>query len=309
MTEAAKPKVAKPEVAKLGVLVNPTSGRGKGQLAGRVVFEELAAAGIESIDLSGNTMDEARAKGHRAIAEGLVDGIVVVGGDGMAHLGVNLCAEKGIPLGIIGVGTGNDSARSLGLPIDDAEAATRFVAANLNKHKSVDAIKLHSSTGQHWVLGTASAGFDALVNQRANQLKWPKGQRRYEFAMLLELAKFEPLKYELEIDGVKRKVEAMLCAVANAPAFGGGMMIAPEAVMDDGLVDLFIVHKISRLELIKIFPSVYKGGHVNHPAVEFVRAKHVTINSGQMPAFADGESVGRGPLKTQLVAGALKVFG
>ena len=294
---------------KLGVLVNPTSGRGKGAIAGGVVFDTLAAAGVDFVDLSGNSMAEASANGHRAIADKEIGGVVVVGGDGMAHLGVNLCAEKGIPLGIIGVGTGNDSARSLGLPIDDAAAATTFVIANLNRTRAVDAIKLHSSTGQHWVLGTASAGFDALVNQRANQLKWPKGQRRYEVAMLLELAKFKPLKYELEIDGAKRKVEAMLCAVANAPAFGGGMLIAPEAVMDDGLVDLFIVHKISRLELIKIFPSVYKGGHVTHPAVEFVRAKHVTINSGQMPAFADGESVGRGPLKTQLVEGALRVFG
>lgn len=294
---------------KLGVLVNPTSGRGKGAIAGGVVFDTLAAAGVDFVDLSGNSMAEASANGQRAIADKEIGGVVVVGGDGMAHLGVNLCAEKGIPLGIIGVGTGNDSARSLGLPIDDAAAATTFVIANLNRTRAVDAIKLHSSTGQHWVLGTASAGFDALVNQRANQLKWPKGQRRYEVAMLLELAKFKPLKYELEIDGAKRKVEAMLCAVANAPAFGGGMLIAPEAVMDDGLVDLFIVHKISRLELIKIFPSVYKGGHVTHPAVEFVRAKHVTINSGQMPAFADGESVGRGPLKTQLVEGALRVFG
>ena len=295
-------------VSKLGVLVNPTSGRGKGALAGKVVFDTLAAAGIDFADLSGKSMAEALENGHRAIKAGSIDGIVVVGGDGMAHLGVNLCAESGIPLGIVGVGTGNDSARELGLPIDDAKAATEFIIANLGNRKPVDAIKLHSSTGQHWVLGTASAGFDALVNQRANEMKWPKGQRRYELAMLLELAKFKPLQYELEIDGVKRKVEAMLCAVANAPAFGGGMLIAPEAVMDDGLVDLFIVHKISRLELVKIFPSVYKGGHVNHPAVEFVRAKNVVINSGQMPAYADGESVGRGPLKTQLVHHALSVF-
>lgn len=293
---------------KLGVIVNPTSGRGKGAIAGKAVFQVLAGAGIAYLDLSGHSMAEALENGHRAISQGEVTGIIVVGGDGMAHLGVNLCAETSMPLGIVGVGTGNDSARSLGLPIDDARAATDFIIKNLHSHKSVDAIKLHSSTGQHWVLGTASAGFDALVNQRANQMKWPKGQRRYELAMLLELAKFEPLQYELEIDGEKRKIEAMLCAVANAPAFGGGMLIAPEAVMDDGLVDLFIVHKISRLELVKIFPSVYKGGHVTHPAVEFVRAKNVVINSGQMPAYADGESVGRGPLKTQLVPHALKVF-
>lgn len=295
--------------ARIGVIVNPTSGRGKGLVAGKVVFETLTAVGVEFVDLSAESMDAALAAGRHAIANKAVTAIVVVGGDGMAHLGVNLCALTGIPLGIVGVGTGNDSARSLGFPVDDAEVATRFIIERLNSTRPIDAIKMHTSSGQHWVLGTASAGFDALVNQRANQMSWPKGPRRYEIAMLLELAKFKPLQYELEIDGQKRKIEAMLCAVANAPAFGGGMLIAPDAKMDDGLLDLFIVHKISRMELVKIFPSVYKGGHVGHPAVEFVRAKHVKINSGQMPAYADGESVGRGPLQAELVAGALEVFG
>lgn len=294
---------------RIGVIINPTSGRGKGLAAGKVVLETLRSAGIEHVDLSAQTMDAALAAGRQAIADKSVTAIVVVGGDGMAHLGVNVCALSGIPLGIIGVGTGNDSARSLGFPVGDALAATNFIVERLSQTRPVDAIKLHTSTGEHWVLGTASAGFDALVNQRANLMSWPKGPRRYEIAMLLELAKFQPLQYELEIDGQKRKIEAMLCAVANAPAFGGGMLIAPEAKMDDGLLDVFIVHKISRLELVKIFPSVYKGGHVGHPAVEFVRAKHVKINSGQMPAYADGEAVGRGPLQAQLVAGALQVFG
>ena len=294
---------------RIGVIINPTSGRGKGLAAGKVVLETLRSVGIEHVDLSAQTMDAALAAGRQAIADKAVTAIVVVGGDGMAHLGVNVCALSGIPLGIVGVGTGNDSARSLGFPVGDALAATNFIVERLSQTRPVDAIKLHTSTGEHWVLGTASAGFDALVNQRANLMSWPKGPRRYEIAMLLELAKFQPLQYELEIDGQKRKIEAMLCAVANAPAFGGGMLIAPEAKMDDGLLDVFIVHKISRLELVKIFPSVYKGGHVGHPAVEFVRARHVKINSGQMPAYADGEAVGRGPLQAQLVAGALQVFG
>ena len=293
---------------RLGVIINPTSGRGKGAAAGRLALATLAEHGIDCVDLSGASMAEAHANGRRAIDELAVDGIVVVGGDGMSHLGVNLCATTTIPLGIVAVGTGNDSARSLGMPIDDAVAGATFIAKRLTATKSIDAIKMHTSTGQHWVLGTASAGFDALVNQRANRMSWPKGQRRYEIAMLLELAKFKPLQYRLEVDGQKRNIEAMLCAAANAPAFGGGMLIAPDAVMDDGLMDLFIVHKISRLELVKIFPSVYTGKHVSHPAVEIIRAKNVKIDSGQMPAYADGEAVGRGPLEVQLVAGALKVF-
>lgn len=293
---------------RLGVLVNPTSGKGKGAAAGVVVFDTLARLGIDAVDLSGRDMAEALANGRAALADGSVTGIVVVGGDGMAHLGVNLCAETTIPLGIVGVGTGNDSARSLGLPVGDAAAATEQIVRRIGAAKPIDAIRLNSSTGQHWVLGTASAGFDALVNQRANRMSWPKGQRRYELAMLLELVKFRPLQYALEVDGKARKIEAMLCAAANGPAFGGGMLIAPEANMEDGLLDLFIVHKISRLELIKIFPKVYTGGHVGHPAVEIVHAKHVKIDSGHMPAYADGESVGRGPLEAKLVPRALLAF-
>ena len=292
----------------LGVIVNPTAGKGKGAAAGRLVFETFARLGVAAVDLSGRDMDEALANGRHAIESAAVQGVVVVGGDGMAHLGVNLCAGTNVPLGIIGVGTGNDSARSLGMPVDDAVQAAEFIASRVAIPKRFDAIKLHSSTGQHWVMGTASAGFDALVNQRANQMSWPKGPRRYEVAMVLELMKFKPLQYTLEVDGKHRKIEAMLCAAANAPAFGGGMLIAPGAKMDDGLLDVFIVHKISRAELIKIFPSVYTGGHVSHPAVEIVRAKHVKIDSGQMPAYADGEAVGRGPLEAQLVAGAIWVF-
>ena len=297
-----------PRQHRLGVVINPTSGRGKGAHAGAEVLATLAAAGVDFVDLSGTTMADAKRRAQATIAAGAVDSIVVVGGDGMSHLGVNLCAGTTIPLGIVGVGTGNDSARSLGLAVDDAKAATRFIIEHLEQVRAIDAIKLHSSSGEHWVLGTASAGFDALVNRRANRMAWPKGPRRYELAMLLELVKFKPIKYQIEVDGQPRKIEAMLCAIANAPAFGGGMLIAPQARMDDALADLFVVHAISRLELIKIFPKVYTGGHVSHPAVEFIRGTNFKIDSGPLPAFADGESVGHGPLEAQLVPHTLRVF-
>jgi diacylglycerol kinase (ATP) len=293
---------------RIGLIVNPTSGRGKGAARGKLVLETLSERNQEYLNLSGNSMDEANANARHAINDGKIDGLIVVGGDGMAHLGVNIACDTGISLGIIAAGTGNDLARSLGMPEGDVVAGTHAVLDKLDSPRKVDAIKAHSSTGQFWFFGTASAGFDALCNQRANQMSWPKGQRRYDIAMVLELAKFKPIHYEATIDGEHRSFDAMLCAVANGPAFGGGMLIAPEANVEDGLLDLFIVHAMSRIELLKVFPKVYTGRHVTHPAVEFVRAKSVKLSSGNMPVYSDGEARGHSPLSATVVPGALSVF-
>lgn len=293
---------------RLGVIINPSSGRGKGEARGQIVLETLKARGQEFLNLSGKTMDEANANARHAINDGEIDGLIVVGGDGIAHLGVNVACDTGISLGIIAAGTGNDLARSIGMPEGDVVAGTHAVLDKLDSPRKVDAIKAQSSTDKFWFFGTASAGFDALCNQRANQMSWPKGQRRYDIAMVLELAKFKPIHYEATIDGEHRSFDAMLCAVANGPAFGGGMNIAPDAKVDDGYLDLFIVHAMSRLELLKVFPKVYTGGHVTHPAVEFVRAKSVKLSSGNMPVYSDGEARGHSPLTATVVPGALSVF-
>ncbi len=293
---------------RLGVIINPSSGRGKGEARGQIVLDTLKARGQEFLNLSGKTMDEANANARHAINDGEIDGLIVVGGDGIAHLGVNVACDTGISLGIIAAGTGNDLARSIGMPEGDVVAGTHAVLDKLDSPRKVDAIKAQSSTDNFWFFGTASAGFDALCNQRANQMSWPKGQRRYDIAMVLELAKFKPIHYEATIDGEHRSFDAMLCAVANGPAFGGGMNIAPDAKVDDGYLDLFIVHAMSRLELLKVFPKVYTGGHVTHPAVEFVRAKSVKLSSGNMPVYSDGEARGHSPLTATVVPGALSVF-
>lgn len=292
----------------IGIIINPSSGRGKGAARGEQVLRTLAARGQEFLNLSGASMDEANANARHAINDGKIDGLIVVGGDGIAHLGVNIACDTGITLGIIAAGTGNDLARSIGMPEGDVVAGTHAVLDKLDNPRRVDAIRATSSTGPFWFFGTASAGFDALCNQRANEMSWPKGQRRYDIAMVLELAKFKPIHYEATIDGEHRSFDAMLCAVANGPAFGGGMMIAPEANVEDGLLDLFIVHAMSRVELLKVFPKVYTGRHVTHPAVEFVRAKSLKLSSGNMPVYSDGEARGHSPLTATVVPGALSVF-
>lgn len=293
----------------VGLIVNPTAGRGKGRSYHRVILDEFAKLGVDVVDLTSRSVEEAKAKTQVAVANQQIDALVVAGGDGMVHLGVNLVVDAKLPLGIIACGTGNDSARALGLPINDVQWATQIVADHIALPRTVDVGAAESTAGKFYFFGSISAGFDALVNARANKWKFPKGPSRYRLAMFRELAAFKKLRYKLIVDGEYHEVDAMLCAVTNVDCYGGGMMVTPEAKPDDGELDLFIVHKISRPELIKIFPSVYTGGHVTHPAVEIVRVKSVEIDSAKTPVFADGESAGHTPLKVSIVPGGLQILG
>ena len=293
----------------VGLIVNPTAGRGSGRDNHQVIVREFEKLGIEVLDLTSRSSAEAEAKARVAIANQKIDALVVAGGDGMVHLGVNLVTEAQIPLGVIACGTGNDSARALGLPIDDVQWAAQIAADHLAMPRQVDVGLVENDKGRFYFFGSISAGFDALVNARANKWKYPKGPSRYRLAMFRELAAFKKLRYKLIVDGEYHELDAMLCAITNVNCYGGGMMVTPEAKPDDGELDLFIVHKISRPELIKIFPSVYTGGHVSHPAVEIVRVKNVEIDSGTTPAFADGEPAGHSPMKISVVPAALQILG
>lgn len=292
----------------IGLIINPSSGRGAGAAAGIVLHAALKAEQVDYLDLSGKDLASARANGKAAIDSGQISGLVVLGGDGMMHLGVNLCVGTKVPLLVVGAGTGNDSARELGMPIKDPAASVAHLKKFFATPRAVDVVKVTNASGEYHYFGSVSAGFDAIVNARANRWAWPKGSIRYPLALFRELPVFSPIHYKITVDGVVREIDAMLIAVANATAYGGGMMIAPEAKVNDGLLDLFIVHKISRLKLVQLFPKVYSGGHVTHPAVEFVRCKEVTLEAEGLPAFADGEPVGASPLTAKVLPGALFVF-
>jgi diacylglycerol kinase (ATP) len=293
----------------VGLIVNPTAGRGAGRSNHQIITEAFTRLGVEILDLTSRSSEEAEAKARVAIANQKIDALVVAGGDGMVHLGVNLVADAHMPLGIIACGTGNDSARALGLPINDVQWAAQIAADHLAIPRKVDIGLVENDRGKFYFFGSISAGFDALVNARANKWKFPKGPSRYKFAMFRELASFKKLRYRLIVDGEYHELDAMLCAITNVNCYGGGMMVTPDAKPDDGELDLFIVHKISRPELIKIFPSVYTGGHVVHPAVEIVRVKNVELDSGKTPAFADGEPAGHSPMKISVVPAGLQILG
>ena len=293
---------------RIGLVVNPTAGGNKGAAAGETVRALLASSVHEVIELTGDTFEDARAKITAAITARQIDRLVLVGGDGMAHLGVNVCANTQVAMAIVPAGTGNDSAGIFGMPMSDPTAATRLILDNLHTPKVIDAIEIQHDKGITWALGSASAGFDALVNARANKMTWPAGPMKYYLAMLLELASFKAIKYRSKIDGVAKDFEAMLCVVSNSGVFGGGMLVVPEASVVDGKLDLLILNKISRFKLVKIFPRVYKGTHVTDPAVELLKASKVEIVADGMPIYSDGEYVGQAPFTATVIPRSLSVI-
>ena len=153
----------------------------------------------------------------------------------------------------------------------------------------------------------ASTGFDSIVNERANSMHFPKGPSKYNVAMALELPKFRPLNYKFVIDGKFYEREAMLIAAGNGSSYGGGMKVCPDADLQDGLLDLMILNPVSKREFVRIFPSVYEGKHIEHPQVEIIRAREISIDAPAI-CYADGERVGPMPATITVAEKALMTW-
>ncbi|MFC7878431.1 diacylglycerol/lipid kinase family protein [Isoptericola sp. NPDC057391] len=335
--------------------MNPTAGKGRAAYAGEGVLAGLRRAGHDVVDLTGADADAALARARAAVdgtvgpgtSHGPVDALVVVGGDGMVHLGAQAVAGTDVPLGIVPVGTGNDFAATLGLPVRDPAAAgaalCRALEAGAAGRRAVDAALVTGpglAGGPRWVAGAVSGGLDAAVNARANLLRHPRGSARYTVAAALELVRYRPWSYRLTFDGVDDRPaadgsatlrlrpgpagaatwtgRAALVTAANGPQIGGGIRVAPAASLDDGLLDVLVATDLSRAGAVAVFPSMFTGGHVRRRKVHVVRARAVTIEpgpdawvAGERPlpvAHADGERLGTLPLRVEARARALQVL-
>ena len=292
----------------LGIIVNPKANRGGAAIIGGQVFEAFAKAGIAVINLSAGTALEAKKKAEELIRLQEISALVAVGGDGTTQLCAGIAIPNQIPLGIIPAGSGNDQARELKIDLTNIPAAVKNILDSLESPKRVDAMKVSVSGKEIWSMGSISGGFDALCATRANSLRWPKGPNSYIAALLLELPSFNAIEYHLDVDGEKRVIEAMLCGVANVKNFGGGMMISPNSDITDGELEVFILHKVSRARLLRIFPTVYKGKHLRFPEVEIFKAKSIKISNENYPVTCDGELVGNAPFSAEVHPGALRLL-
>jgi diacylglycerol kinase (ATP) len=154
-----------------------------------------------------------------------------------------------------------------------------------------------------WFAAILSTGFDSVVNEKANAMVWPRGPQRYNVAMALELPRFTPIEYQITTDTRTFTTEAMLIAIANGRSYGGGMLVCPHAKLHDGLFDVMILRPVSKIEFLKVFPRVFSGSHITHPAVEIFRTKKITLAADAI-AYADGERIGPAPVSAECIAGA-----
>lgn len=289
------------------VLTNPAAGVGQADKSARRAVNRLRELGLDVVDVAGNDAQDAVRIARAAVDKG-PDALVVVGGDGMIHLAIQVLAGTGVPLGVIPAGTGNDTARAFGLPRDDPEAAAAVIA---DGHvDAVDVGRIIRADGSTSYFGTImAAGFDSLVNDRANRMRWPRGRSRYNLAMVAELANLRPLPFRLELaDGTIIERELTLAAIGNTSSYGGGMRICPSADPTDGLLDVTLVGAMPRRKLVRFFPQVFSGKHVRHPEVQTLRTARLRVSAPGINAYADGDFAAPLPVDVDLLPGGLQLL-
>lgn len=286
------------------VLTNPAAGNGHAPEAAATAVARLRELGVTVTEIEGRDAAEALTLARKAVAAG-TDALVAAGGDGLISIAWQALAETGVPLGIIPGGTGNDHARQLHIPVDDPVAAADVIA-----HGEVATLDL-GRAGDRWFGTVLSSGFDSLVTDRANRMRWPRGPMRYNAAMLVELAQLRPIPYRIVLDDQTIELDAAMVTVGNGTSYGGGMQITPNARFDDGLLDVTVVAAGSRLKLIRLFPTVYKGTHVDLDEVQTFRSRKVRLEAPRdgiggsvITPYADGERLDPLPLDIEAVPNA-----
>lgn len=293
-------------VPNAAILINPASGKGRGGKNAPAAVARLRAKGVQVTELVGRDGQESRRLAKQAVGEG-ADVLIACGGDGTVHCALQAVAGTDSALGIIPVGTGDDIARALDLPLNDVQAAADVIAAG--RTRKVDYGVATTGDGQQAAfLAVLSAGFDSEVTERANSMKWPTGSSRYLLATMAELAVFKPVEFAITVDGRDFVHEGMMLAVGNGSSYGAGMFVCPAALVDDGVFDLTFLTRTSKLRFLRTFPGVFKGTHVNSPSVVTMRGASVHVEAPGQIAYADGERVGPLPVDVRLVPSGLTVL-
>ncbi|WP_062377912.1 diacylglycerol/lipid kinase family protein [Demequina pelophila] len=302
----------------IGLVTNPTSGSGRGARWGVEAKSALAAGGHRIVDLSHGSWIASyeAAMAHRDD----LDALVVVGGDGMAHLGLQVCARHRLPLGIVPAGSGDDVATVAGLVRHDIPAAVARIEDGLRGRTL--AMDVGAVTGggvedpatPRYFGAILSAGLDAAAAAYARGITVPRGPLKYIYAALREIARFRPYGATLTVDGRRWSQTCTLVAVANAHVFGGGLRLSPESAVTDGALELVTAEAMPRREVLALLGRLQRGTHVDDPRVRIVPVREVRLephpDGAPLPvAFADGELVGAAPLSVSVVPGAVTVLG
>ena len=281
------------------VVINPVSGSGKGAILGTEAAGFFSERRLSYQIITATSADKLRSNLAEFLDSnvGLIEGVVAVGGDGLVHLVLQMVVPRRIPFSAIPAGTGNDFVRALGWGLDEIKIQLNTVVST--PPAAIDLGLVDSE----WFGAVLSTGFDSVVNEKANKMNWPKGPMKYNLAIALELPRFKPLIYTIELDNQVIETEAMLIAVGNGGSYGGGMKVCPNAVMSDGLFDVMVLRPVSKVEFVRVFPTVFSGKHINHKQVDIYRTKRVSLHAPAV-AYADGERIGGLPVRAECIAGA-----
>ncbi len=289
----------------LRFLVNPTSGGGRAKRRLHALKRKAAELGADvHLTCSGSDLV---AQAHRAAGDGC-ERLIVAGGDGSMHLAAQGLAESPCALGVVPCGRGDDLANSIGVPprFDDA-----LELAVTGEPRPIDLGRVNDL----WFVLYSGAGFDSACSVTANsQPRWWPDKITYIVSVFRTVVGFQPPRARVEWEGGTSDGEVMFVTACNAPRFGGGMYIAPAAEMDDGRLDLVVIRSMSKLHLLlRVFPKVFKGKHVGHPAVAIHRTSWVRVSFDREQVLGcDGElvgGVGNEALEMRIVPGALRIVG
>lgn len=291
------------------IIANPAAGGGRANEIAIKAEKALRAGQVITTLHLPTSLDEL----HTVLAEvgGIVPPVVLAcGGDGTVHQVLQETIPRNITLGIIPAGTGNDIARSLGLPtkLNDSFFNELVRLVHLNYAQSVDASLITRNEKTTWALGVISAGFDSAVNERANRMTVGRGTVRYVLALLAELIPFSLSNFTVLIDSVPHHGRALLIAIGNGGSYGGGMRICPHADMTDGYLDITWVEQAPRRTVLKLFPRIYSGRHVEHHLVHTYKAQEIAITSHESVIYADGERVGAPPVHIKVMPAAARIL-
>jgi YegS/Rv2252/BmrU family lipid kinase len=284
----------------LSLIVNPASGGGR---AGEVLPRVRAALnehGLEHHVETTRSLEHARELALAAAGAGEM--AVALGGDGLVGAVAGALKHTDGVLGVLPGGRGNDFARVLGIPREPV------AACEVLRSGTVRRLDL-GQVGQETFIGIASCGFDSVANRIANETRLVRGNLVYTYGGLRALATWKPASFELRLDGEPASLRGYTVAVANSAAYGGGMMMAPDASLDDGLFDVVLVGDGSRWQFLRQLPMVFRGEHVNSPQVQVLRARTVEITADRpFTMYADGDPIAELPVTVSVLPGAVQVM-
>jgi diacylglycerol kinase (ATP) len=290
--------------ARLTVVVNPTSGRGRAARVLPEVEHRLAALGADVVVSDGP--EHAQEIARKAAEDG-AEIVVAMGGDGMVGMVGAALIGTGAALGLVPTGTGNDFAVALGYDRKRPEAAVAFL--DRPAFLEIDAGLIRWTGGERHYVNVAGTGFDSDVTETANRMRTRvQGTAKYVAAVFKTLPGFRPGRFEVRVDGTAHTLPGMLLAIGNGVSYGGGMKITPGASLTDGLLDATVIGAMSKPQFLANFPKVFRGTHVSHPKVTTLRGKSFEVSADRdLEVYADGEHVGPLPATFEVVPKALRV--